>query len=408
MTTPRTIGRYRIERELGRGSVGLALLARDSVLDRRVALKILRDDLRVPEDVRAGLVARMKHEACAAAGLNHPNVVTLHDVGEDSAVGVYLVFEYVVGETLRERLQRGPLPLPDLVALARELSSALAAAHDQGIVHRDVKPENVLFASHGAKIADFGIAHLPGSDLTQWNVVMGTPAYSAPEALAEAAHTPLSDQFSLAATLYEAGTGERAFRGASAVDVARQIARDSPAPAAIPDATPETSRAIDRVLRRAMAKCPADRFEDVRAFAVAFAAACAPEATREAPRDAASVAERQGPSSVLLRRRTNRVQNVLVAIALLVIVSLLVFGGRRADEGVSLAGVASALAARADGSAPPPPTSAPAKARTAARGRPAAEPSAAAPDAGVGDEGARDAVRGDPSPDALDGEAPAP
>src|SRR5262245_42760191 len=181
MDLPKRIGRYDVERELGQGAMGRVLLARDSVLGRRVAVKILRDDLGLPPEQKAALFARMRNEARAAATVSDAGIVTLHDMGEDEALGLYLVFEFVEGPTLRERLSMGPLALEEVAKLARELGRALTHAHAEGVIHRDVKPENVLLASTGAKLADFGIARLPDSTLTKAGSVLGTIAYSAPE-----------------------------------------------------------------------------------------------------------------------------------------------------------------------------------------------------------------------------------
>ncbi len=220
---PKTIGRYEVTRVLGQGAMGRVLLARDPVLARDVAVKILRDDLGIPPEVRDGLIVRMRHEAQAAARVTHPNLVTLHDMGTDAEVGLFLVFEYVNGPNLKERLRSGRLPPQQAARLARELGQSLSIAHLSGVLHRDVKPENILLAPTGAKISDFGIARVPDSTLTRTGSLIGTPAYCAPEALAAGHFSPESDQFSLAATLYEAVSGERAFPGDDAVGVASKI-----------------------------------------------------------------------------------------------------------------------------------------------------------------------------------------
>jgi serine/threonine-protein kinase len=226
---PRAIGRYDVVRLLGEGAMGRVLLAHDKVLDREVALKHLRADLAIPRDVRAALVTRMQHEARAAARVPHPNLVVLHDMGEDPVVGLFLVFEFVDGPTLKERLFDGPLSPVEVARLARELGAALTCAHSAGVLHRDVKPENVMLSRAGAKMADFGIARVPDSTLTHQGGLLGTPAYSAPETFASGAFSPASDQFSLAATVYEAASGKRAFPGDDAVSVAAKI-RDTSAP----------------------------------------------------------------------------------------------------------------------------------------------------------------------------------
>ncbi|HEU4410544.1 MAG TPA: serine/threonine-protein kinase [Polyangiaceae bacterium] len=266
---PPTIGRYEVVRLLGQGAMGRVLLARDPVLGRDVAIKVLRPDLDIAPEVRAGLVARMRHEAQAAARVSHPNLVTLHDMGEDPGVGLFLVFEYVSGANLKERLRGGRLPPHQAARLARELGGALSVAHAAGVLHRDVKPENVMLSPTGAKLADFGIAKIPDSTLTRTGSLVGTPAYCAPEALASGLFSPESDQFSLAATLYEAVSGERAFPGDDAVGVAAKIATEDARPVARRCALPDE---VDAVLARGLHKDPARRFGSASEFGDALAA----------------------------------------------------------------------------------------------------------------------------------------
>src|SRR5687768_1760361 len=223
---PDQIGRYRVLRVLGQGAMGRVLLAQDPVLDRDVAIKLLRDDLNIPSEQRLALLDRMRHEARASARVSHPNIVALHDMGEDAELGLFLVFEHVEGATLKERLSRGPLGPEAAAKISREVGDALTTAHTAGVVHRDIKPENVILAKSGAKIADFGIARVPDSTLTRDGGLLGTPAYSAPEAIASGVFSPLSDQFSMAATLYEAISLHRAFPGDDAVAVATRIATE--------------------------------------------------------------------------------------------------------------------------------------------------------------------------------------
>jgi serine/threonine-protein kinase len=263
------VGRYEVGRILGEGAMGRVLLAHDPVLDRDVAIKHLRGDLKIPRDVREGLLKRMRHEARAAARVPHPNLVVLHDMGEDPAVGLYLVFEYVEGPTLKARLARdGRLSPAEAAKLAAELGSALTTAHEAGILHRDVKPENVMLAKTGGKIADFGIARIPDSTLTHQGGLMGTPAYSAPETFRAGKFSPESDQFSLAASLYEAISGRRAFPGDDAVTVAAKIANDDPEPFAAALGLPP---AVDAVLARGLSRLPEARFPSCEAFGAALA-----------------------------------------------------------------------------------------------------------------------------------------
>jgi len=267
---PAQIGRYRIERLLGRGAMGRVLLAHDPVLDRSVAIKLLRDDLNIPPEQHDALLHRMRQEARASARVSHPNIVALHDMGEDPELGLCLVFEYAEGLTLKERLHRGPLGPEAAAKLAREVGDALSTAHAAGVLHRDIKPENIILTPTGAKVADFGIARVPDSTLTRDGGLLGTPAYSAPECIASGKFSPLSDQFSLAATMYEAISGQRAFPGEDAIAVATRItSEEPPAIAAYAGVDPH----VDDVLSRGLSKIPSARFEDARAFGKALAEA---------------------------------------------------------------------------------------------------------------------------------------
>jgi len=274
---PAQIGRYQIERLLGRGAMGRVLLAHDPVLDRSVAIKLLRDDLDIPPEQHEALLHRMRQEARASARVSHPNIVGLHDMGEDPTLGLCLVFEYAEGLTLKERIARGPLGAEAAARLAREIGDALYTAHNAGVLHRDIKPENIILTTTGAKVADFGIARVPDSTLTRDGGLLGTPAYSAPECIASGKFSTLSDQFSLAATMYEAISGQRAFPGEDAVAVATRITTDEPPPIA---EFSGVDRHVDEVLARGLAKNPQARFEDSRAFGLALA-----EALVQSPRN---------------------------------------------------------------------------------------------------------------------------
>jgi eukaryotic-like serine/threonine-protein kinase len=267
---PPRIGRYRIERLLGRGAMGRVLLARDAVLDRDVAVKLLRDDLAIQPEQKSALLERMRQEAKACARVSHPNIVGLFDMGEDPELGLYLVFEYAEGTTLKDRVARGPLPVALAASVAREVGDALTTAHATGVLHRDIKPENIILTDHGSKIADFGIARVPDSTLTRDGGLLGTPAYSAPECIANGEFSAQSDQFSLAATLYEALSQRRAFPGEDAVAVARRITTDEPPRIA---AACGLDPHVDGVLERALSKNPDRRFPSAREFGDALAEA---------------------------------------------------------------------------------------------------------------------------------------
>lgn len=257
---PAKIGRYQIERELGQGAMGQVYLARDLDLDREVALKTIKARDLSPEK-REAFLERFKNEARAAAKLHHPNIVQVYDVGEDPEYGPYLVFEYVAGQNLKEVLRsRGPLDPSELTKLARQMADGLTAAHAAGIIHRDLKPENLLFTPEGdVKLADFGIARLPDANLTREGQFLGTPCYSAPETLTEARYGEASDLFSMAAVLYEAATGKRAFPGSDALGVAHRVVSETPPPPSEVSEGPLIPHGVDRVIMAGLNKRPEDR-----------------------------------------------------------------------------------------------------------------------------------------------------
>ncbi len=332
MALPERIGRYEVIRPLGEGGMGRVMLARDSVLGREVAVKVMRDDLGLPPEVKRSLFERMRNEARAAAAVRHPNLVVLHDMGESEDVGLFLVFEYVKGPTLRDRLQEGPLPPLEVARMAIELGGALTRAHEAGVIHRDIKPENVILSENGAVLTDFGIARVPDSTLTTAGMVLGTAAYSAPEALAKGEFGPASDQFSLAATLYEALSGRRAFPGDDALTVATRVATEQPAP--ITESEPDVRRRLvlgraEAVLRRGMARDPAGRYASCRAFGDALAASID-------ARVSGGFATFPTHSTSVVPKATRRWQNVFVGAAILVIAALIYFGRRGTSDGASL------------------------------------------------------------------------
>lgn len=210
----KTIGRYEIKKTLGKGAMGVVYKARDPLLDRIVAVKTIGSPKGVGKRVRAAYLERFEREAKAAAKMQHPAIVTIFDVGLDDTGSPFMVLEYLPGETLADRLDRVRMPLGKAVPMAMDLASALGFAHKQRIVHRDMKPANVLHAGEGRwKLADFGIARLPDSDLTQVGIFMGTPGYSPPEAIREGRYTPQADVFAWGAVLYELLSGYIPYEG---------------------------------------------------------------------------------------------------------------------------------------------------------------------------------------------------
>jgi serine/threonine-protein kinase len=268
---PTQIGRYRIERLLGAGSMGNVYLAHDADLDRPVAVKTLRD-LALDAEMREVFLSRFRNEARAAALLHHPNIVQIFDVGEDPNVGPYLVFEYVEGRTLKQLLKKGgPLSQERLLEVAQQVGDALATAHSAGVIHRDLKPENLLITDNGqVKLADFGIARVPNADLTKEGQFLGTPCYSAPETLRGGEYSEQSDLFSFGAVLYEAASGERAFPGTEAMAVAHAVMNDSPVPPSEANRGANIPSAVDTTVMRALSKTPGDRYASARTLVAAL------------------------------------------------------------------------------------------------------------------------------------------
>ncbi len=250
--------------------MGRVYLATDPELARSVAIKVLRLD--AAGNARDAYIARFRNEARAAARLQHPHVVTLHDTGIDATLGPYLVYEYVPGQTLRGRIQDGKLEGRAVVALARGIAAALDAMHAAGIIHRDVKPDNILISPDGAvKVTDFGIARVSEVHLTRDGQFLGTPAYASPEAITRGVYTARGDQFSLAAVLYESLCGIRPFPGDDAVAVSYAVANDTPPPPSrwVKDLPP----LVDACFERALSKRPNERFLSAGEFAATLAAA---------------------------------------------------------------------------------------------------------------------------------------
>ena len=268
---PSSIGRYQIKSLLGAGSMGHVYLGRDPELDRMVAIKTIRD-LGLEEDAREHFMERFRNEARAAARLHHPNIVQVHDVGEDPSVGPFLVFEYVEGSTLRQLIRaHGPLHADAAVHLTDQIADALTIAHTHGIIHRDIKPDNLLMTSSGdVKLADFGVARVPNADLTKEGQFLGTPCYAAPETLREGSYGSHSDLFSFASVMYEAISGRRAFPGADAMVVAQSVMNDDPRLPSEADPDAAIPKEVDKVLMRGLNKDPNQRFHNALAFSAAL------------------------------------------------------------------------------------------------------------------------------------------
>ena len=258
-------GRYQVDEELGRGGMGTVYAGHDLRLDRDVAVKVLRDDLARDPSFRQ----RFEREARAAARVTHPNVVAVYDTGDDGAGDTFIVMERLTGRTLGHELADGPLEEARLREVATAVLAALSAAHAEGIVHRDVKPGNILVAADGTlKVGDFGIAtSLDAGDSTT-RVPMGTLAYTAPERLRGFAATGRSDLYSLGVVLYEAASGAQPFTGDGAVAVAEAVVDGHHR--ALAERRPDLSAAFVAAVERALVTDPADRFADAEEMLAAL------------------------------------------------------------------------------------------------------------------------------------------
>ena len=257
MTVPDRIlaGRYRLGELLGRGGMAEVRAARDERLDRDVAVKILRPELAADPLVRQ----RFESEARTSARLSHPNVVNVFDAGSDDE-SVYMVMERLPGETLDDEVAVGPMAADRVVSVGAQVLDALAAAHAAGVVHRDIKPGNVLTCPGGmVKVADFGIATVLGAaSVTATGLIVGTPTYLAPERADGQPASHRSDIYSVGAVLYTCLTGRRPFEADSAVALMVVIQNRDPTP--IRELRPEVPAGLAAVVARAMAKDPAQRF----------------------------------------------------------------------------------------------------------------------------------------------------
>jgi len=326
------LGPYEILAQLGAGGMGEVYRARDTRLQREVAVKVLPAEL----SSDAARLKRFEREARSASALNHPNIVTIHEVGQSDSTS-FIVMELVDGKTLRELLYAGPLPLRKLLSIAAQVADGLAKAHASGIVHRDLKAENVMVTSDGfVKILDFGLAKLthPDSDSgqteqaptipggTEPGVVMGTVGYMSPEQAAGQRVDFRSDQFSFGSILYEMATGKRAFERATKPETLSAIIREEPEPLAT--VAPKTPAHLIWVVERCLAKDPEDRYGS----------------TKDVARDLAAMRKDSGSQAGLLApvvaRRKGRelLTTVLLATAALilgVVGTLFVARARRSD-----------------------------------------------------------------------------
>src|SRR5262245_23539083 len=314
------LGAYEVLSPLGAGGMGEVYRARDTRLGRDAALKVLPPDLAANRD----RLARFEREARAASALNHPNIVTIYEIGSAASIA-YIAMELVQGTTLRDLIAQGPLAFKRTLALAAQIAEGLARAHEAGIVHRDLKPENLMVTREGlVKILDFGLAKLvasAGPEVSQLStmatptepgVVLGTVGYMSPEQAAGRSADFATDQFALGSILYEMVTGRRAFARGSAAETMAAIIREEPEP--FDRLAPQTPVALRWIIERCLAKDPHERYASTRDLARDLAQRR--DHTSEVSHEASLAQGRRSPS--WLRRVATATLIVVTALALLI------------------------------------------------------------------------------------------
>src|SRR2546423_2774765 len=251
------IGKYVIIELLGEGAMGVVYKARDSVLDRTVAIKVMNEAIAGQPNLRQ----RFLREAQAAASLQHPNVVTIHDLGEIDG-HLFIAMEFIEGVDLEHLITATPpLSLQNSLDIIIYVLRGLAFAHKRGIVHRDIKPANIRVGEDGrAKIMDFGVAHLVSSTMTSTGAILGTPSYMAPEQIAEGKTSAATDIFTVGAVLYEILTMMKPFHANTVESLLFKIVTENPRP--VSQMVPGLPPAIDHIVRKAMAKEPSERYRN--------------------------------------------------------------------------------------------------------------------------------------------------
>ena len=284
--TIETLGKYEIKRTLGKGAMGVVYEGWDPIIARRVAIKTVKipdaDDPETEEQL-----ARFRREAQAAGRLIHPNIVGVFDYGEANGIA-YIVMEYVDGPSVKSLVDKQErFSVPNIMRIMEDLLTGLQFSHERGVVHRDIKPANIMLTSQGqGKIADFGIARIESSSMTQAGTVLGTPAYMSPEQFMGQVVDARTDLYSSGVVLYQLLTGERPFEGGLSAIMHKALNTEPPAPSQIAVTCPA---AFDGVVRRAMAKRPEDRYQSATEFLQALRAAASGQA-EPAPADSADEA----------------------------------------------------------------------------------------------------------------------
>jgi eukaryotic-like serine/threonine-protein kinase len=388
------LGKYEIRRELGRGAMGIVYEGYDPLIKRSVALKTIRADQLEGEGAET-MIARFRREAQAAGRLSHPNVVSIYDFGEEDGVW-YIAMEFVKGRELKDYFQANErFTTADVVRIMTKILDALDYSHRQGVIHRDIKPANIILLPDGSvKVADFGIAHIETSTMTQVGTTLGTPAYMSPEQIMGLPVDGRSDLFSAGVILYQFLTGERPFSGTSTVTM-RKVLEENPLPPSRFNV--QTSPAMDAVVHKALAKKPEDRYQSAGEFAAALNAAVHGESATEATVMAASnptvmaaatpassaatmIAPTSAPPAAVPHAAAapaRQSQTAAIAIVAVAVVAALGVGAwffmERSKGGAAPAPVTATAATSATSSAPsssPPPPMAPAAPMVAATAKP--------------------------------------
>ncbi|MGC9054906.1 MAG: serine/threonine protein kinase, partial [Candidatus Hydrogenedens sp.] len=266
---PKKIGKYEIIREIGKGAMGVVYEGYDPIIKRKVAIKTARKDLSVSASIADEIFIRFTREAIMAGQIQHPNVVTIYDMGDEGGLA-YIVMEYIEGEDLKSLIgQKKTWSLDEIVRIANATCNALNETHKHKIVHRDIKPSNILITKDGnIKLTDFGVARLPDSTLTQEGTLIGTPHYMSPEQFTGGKIDGKSDQFSLAVVLYELITGEKPFVGDTLNVIMHKVLRTQPLPPS--DLNIRVPKELDSVIMKAMSKNPDERYENMEEFSKAL------------------------------------------------------------------------------------------------------------------------------------------
>jgi eukaryotic-like serine/threonine-protein kinase len=326
LQTGARLGPYEIEAAIGAGGMGEVYRARDTRLERTVAVKVLSQRFSADPLLRQ----RFEREARSVSALNHPHICVLHDIGSEEGVD-YLVMEHLEGETLAARLERGPLPAAQVVALGIQIADALDKAHRKGIVHRDLKPGNIMLTRAGAKLLDFGLAKraavaapgspardslpTPAQPLTDSGMLLGTVPYMAPEALEGAEADARTDIFALGAVLYEMASGRRAFEGKSQASLIAAILGGEPPP--LTELQPVAPPALERLVRACLVKDPDERVQSAHDVRLQL----------EWIRDAGSPAAGSGPTAAHRSGRERRLGLAAVVLAVVALAALTAAAG---------------------------------------------------------------------------------